>query len=411
MLRRHALRQLRPLRLAGFRLLFFSTFASSFGTLLAAVALAIDVKDRTNAGIWVGVVLIMDFLPTVLVGLTLGPLLDRLERRKLMVAADVARAAVFCALPFAGSAAEIVVLAGVAGVASGFFRPAVYAGLPNLVPEDVLPDANSVLQTIENASWAAGPIVGGVLTAADGPHLAYWINAVSFVISALLVVRIPARLLQSETALTRGHWTDLADGVRAVFASRKLLAVLVGWGIAGLGVGGVGVAEVFLAKNTFRAGDIGYGLLFAAIGTGLVVGGLLAPQTIERVGLAAAYACALGTMAVAFAGAAASPDVWAAAACCLVGGVGDGVALVGNAMLVQRGARDDMRGRAVTLLMSGTIAVQAFGSVLAGALMPPDGARWVWVGCAVTFAVGGVAAYLLARDPAGESAQVEIVTQ
>ena len=84
--------QLAPLRLEGFRNLFFATFGSSFGTLLAAVALTIDVKDRTSSspysGLWVGAVLIVEFLPTIFVGLLLGPLLDRLERRSLMIAAD-----------------------------------------------------------------------------------------------------------------------------------------------------------------------------------------------------------------------------------------------------------------------------------------------------------------------------------
>ncbi|HYA08882.1 MAG TPA: MFS transporter, partial [Gaiellaceae bacterium] len=199
--RRPSVRQLAPLGIPGFRLLFLSTLGSSFGTLLAAIALAIDVKDRTDSGIWVGAVLIVDFLPPVAVGLTLGPLLDRLQRRRLMVGADLVRAAVFCALPFASSAGEIVGLAAVAGLATGFFRPAVYAGVPNLVPEELLPEANAVLQTIENVSWAAGPVAGGLLTAAAGPHAAYWINAGSFVVSAALVIRIPALQLQSVTAL------------------------------------------------------------------------------------------------------------------------------------------------------------------------------------------------------------------
>jgi MFS transporter, DHA3 family, macrolide efflux protein len=163
-LRRPTLRQFGPLRLSGFRLLFGSTLASSLGTLLAQIALAIDVKDRTNSGIWVGAVLVVGFLPTILVGLTLGPLIDRLERRKLMVVADLVRAVVFFGLVFVGSAGGIVALAFVAGLATGFFRPAVYAGIPNLVPEEELADANALLQTVENASWAIGPILGGLLT-------------------------------------------------------------------------------------------------------------------------------------------------------------------------------------------------------------------------------------------------------
>ena len=404
MLRRPTVKQFGPLRLSGFRLLFVSTLASSLGTLLAQIALAIDVKDRTNAGIWVGAVLVVGFLPTILVGLTLGPLIDRLERRKLMVAADVVRAAVFFALVFVGSASAIVALAFVAGLASGFFRPAVYAGVPNLVPEEDLPHANALLQSVENASWAVGPVIGGLLTAATGPHLAYWINAVSFLVSAVLIARIPARLLQSATALTRGHWTDLKDGFRAVLESRTLLAVLLGWGFAGLGIGSISVSEVFLAKNTFGAGDFGYGLLFGGIGTGLVVGSFWSSAVQARIGLARTYGGAIVVMALGFGLAAISPNVWVAAACCVVGGVGDGLAIVCNALLVQTGARDEIRGRALTVLMSGTMTVQALGTILAGALMPPDAARWVWGAGALVFLLAAGVGYGLSREPSRAAA-------
>src|SRR2546430_7867567 len=217
-----------------------------------------------------------------------------------MIAADLLRAAVFAALPFATSAGEIVALALVAGLATGFFRPAVYAGIPNLVPEEQLGAANALVQTVENISWAAGPVLGGLLTAAAGPHAAYWINAVSFLVSAILVSRIPARLLQSATALTRGHWTDIKDGVQTVFRANALLAVLIGWGIASLGVGSVSVSEVFMAKNTLHAGDFGYGLLYGGIGTGLVVGSFWSSMVVARLGTARAYGASLALMAVGF---------------------------------------------------------------------------------------------------------------
>src|SRR5438132_865939 len=246
---------------------------SSIGTLLAAVALAIDVKDRTasspHSGLWVAAVLIVEFLPTIVVGRLLGPLLDRLERRSLMIAADALRVAVFVALPFAPNAATVVGLALVAGLATGFFRPAVYAGIPNLVPDEELPLANALLQTVENASWAVGPLVGGVLTAAAGPSAAYAINAASFIVSIGLLVRIPPRLLQSERALSRGHWTDLRDGFRAALQSPSMRAVLVAWGIASLAAGGGTVSEIFLAKNTIWAGA-GASLLVAALAGSLL---------------------------------------------------------------------------------------------------------------------------------------------
>jgi MFS family permease len=392
--------QLAPLRLPGFRLLFLSILGSSVGTLLAAIALAIDVKDRTNSGLWVGAVLVVEFLPAIFVGLALGPLLDRLERRSLMIAADLLRVAVFCALPFATSAGEIVALALVAGLATGFFRPAVYAGVPNLVPEEQLGDANALLQTVENVSWAAGPVLGGLLTAAAGPHTAYWINAVSFLVSAFLVARIPARLLQSATALTRGHWRDIKDGVQTVVRANALLAVLVGWGIASLGVGSVSVSEVFMAKNTLDAGDFGYGLLYGGIGTGLVVGSFWSGLVVERLGTARTYGASLALMAVGFGGAAAAPDIWVAAACCVVAGIGNGSAAVCNALLVQRGARDEMRGRVLTFVMSVNFTLTGVGTVVGGAFIGTTGARWVWGGGAAAFAVATVVGYALARDAA-----------
>ena len=410
MLRRLSAKQLAPLSVAGFRLLFLSTLGSSIGTLLAAIALAIDVKDRTNSGLWVGAVLIVEFLPTIVVGLTLGPLLDRLDRRSLMVGADLLRAAVFCALPFTSSAAGIVALALVAGLATGFFRPAVYAGVPNLVPEDQLPEANALLQTVENLSWAIGPVLGGILTAAAGPHTAYWINAVSFLISALLVARIPRRLLQSEVALSRGHWRDLKDGFVAVLQSRPLLTVLVCWGIASVGIGAISLAEVFLAKDTLHAGDFGYGLLYGGIGTGLVVGSWTSSTIVERVGTTRAYTAALVVMTVGFGAAAVAPNIWIAAACCLVGGVGDGVAIVCNALLVQRGAVDRLRGRALTLVMSVTYALNGLGTVIAGALLQVVATRWVWAGGAAMFALGALASWALTRAEPAVPASASVAT-
>jgi MFS family permease len=400
-------RQLAPLGVAGFRLLFASTLVSSVGTLLAAIALAIDVKERTNSGLWVGAVLIVDFLPVIVVGLALGPLLDRLERRKLMIASDLLRAAVFAALPFATNAGTIVALALVAGLATGFFRPAVYAGVPNLVSDELLGDANALLQTVENAAWAIGPLLGGALTAAWGPHAAYWINAVSFLISAVLVARIPARLLQSATALTRGHWTDLKDGFAVVFRSRRLLAVLFGWGVASLASGAVTVSEVFLAQDTLHAGDFGYGLLYGAIGTGLVIGSLWSSAVVKRIGIARTYGASLALMALGFGVGAASTDIWMAAACCVVGGTGNGGAVVCNALLTQRSTRDDMRGRALTFVMSITWATTGIGIVLAGAFMGVNDARWVWLSAAVVFVIAAIVGFALAREPTGQGAPLQ----
>ena len=72
--------------------LFFATAGSSFGTYLAAVALVLQIKELTESGEWIAALLIADFLPIVLIGFLLGPLIDRLSRRRLMIAAEIGRA-------------------------------------------------------------------------------------------------------------------------------------------------------------------------------------------------------------------------------------------------------------------------------------------------------------------------------
>ncbi len=400
--------QLEPLRLPAFRNLFLATLGSSVGTLMAAVALTLDVQERTkhspHTGLWVGAVLVVEFLPTVIVGLFLGPLLDRLQRRSLMIGADALRVAVFVALPFAPSAAAVVALALVAGLATGFFRPAVYAGVPNLVDEGLLPKANALLQTVENLSWMLGPLLGAVA----GPTISYAVNAVSFLISIILVVRIPARLLQSERALTRGYWRDLADGFSATLRSRSMVAVVVAWGVASLGLGAANVSQIFLAKYTFSSGRFGYGLLYGAIGAGLVLGAFFSAQVLARWGVGLSYGAALAVMGVGLAGTALSPNVWIAAICCVVLGVGNGSSVACNALLVQRGTFDVMRGRALTFVMSATYLAVAIGELAGGSYVHngvgADVPRWEWGAAAASLAVAAVAGWAIARKLGDETA-------
>jgi MFS family permease len=96
-----------------------------------------------------------------------------------------------------------------------------------------------------------------------------------------------------------------------------------------------------------------------------------------------------------------------AAVCCVIGGIGDGGAVVCNALLLQRGTRDEMRGRALTFVMSLTWMTTGIGIVLAGALMGVNDARWVWFASAITLAVAAVIGFTLAREPAGQTAPVQ----
>ena len=202
----------------------------------------------------------------------------------------------------------IVVLAGIQGVATGFFRPAVYAGMPNLVDDEQLPSATSLLQTVENLTWMVGPVIGGVILSLRGPDLAYWVNAVTFVVSAALIARIAAVKLQTGHVESRGHWGDVADGFRVVLRSRALLTVLVVWNIVTLGVGAINVAEVALAKVSLDAGNLGFGILLGASGLGLTVGSFVSGHFVDKLGIGRVYFYGIALMAGGYAIAALASD-------------------------------------------------------------------------------------------------------
>jgi MFS family permease len=384
------LRRARP-----FGLLWLATLGSGLGTGVATIALVVDVWDRTGSGKWVSALLLVEFLPMLAIGLLLGPLVDRLSRQRLMIWSDLVRAAVFAALPFVSEPVVIVALAAVAGFATGFFRPAVYAGMPNLVDEEDLPQANALFQAVENLTWMLGPLLGGVLLSVFSPDVPYAANAVTFVVSALLILRVPAARLQAGTVESEGHLADLAAGFRLVRHSRALLTVLVAWTVAMVGLAAVNVAEVALVKVSFDAGDFGLGLLMASAGLGLILGSVLGGEAVERWPIAFTYGSALALMAIGIGLAAMAQTVWIAAACVVVSGFGNGVAGVCNPVLVQRGAPDHLRGRAFTVIMSVNAAAFGVGMVVAGALTDAIGPRWVWgLAAALLAVVAGLAAGL-----------------
>jgi MFS family permease len=250
----------------------------------------------------------------------------------------------------------------------------VYAGLPNLVPDEALPRANGLLQAADNLTMAIGPVLGGVLVASLGTHPAYLINAGSFVVSGALILAI-RKSFEEGRAESKGHWRDLVSGLALVRTSPALRTVVCAWSAVMLASAGISVAEVFLAEDVLDGGDFGYGLFVSASGVGLVFGSLLAGRIIEHRSTRGVYAAAITLMAVGFGGVAAAPSLWSAAPLLAVGGFGNGLAIVCNGLLIQRGVPDRLRGRAFTVAMSLTYAALGLGMIAAAPVTSALGAR------------------------------------
>jgi MFS family permease len=381
-----------------FRRLFIATAGSALGTYLTAAVLALQVNHLTHSGRWISALLVADFLPIAAIGLTLGPLLDRLSRKRLMVTADLARCAVFCALPFVTKPAAIVGLAAVSGIATGFFKPAAYAGLPNLVDgDDDLTEANALFGSAENAAWMVGPVLAGLLYQFSGARPAYVINAVTFLFSAFLVARIPAVRLQATTALTRGYWRDVADGFGVVLRTPQLRTVLIVWNVVMAGNAALNVGEVFFATDSLHSKGIGYGVLVAATGVGLMLGSLAAPFVMGQVSIRRVYPGAILIMAVGAFAASRAPSIWVAAPLAAFMTVGNAAAIVCNQLLLQRGAPDAMRGRSIAVIMSSTYITLTVATAAAGPLKDAFSGRTLWAAAGGVYVVASAVAFVLVR--------------
>jgi MFS family permease len=172
---------------------------------------------------------------------------------------------------------------------------------------------------------------------------------------------------------------------------------LVVWNVALIGSAAINVAEVVFAKDVLGAGDVGFGILVAASGVGLALGSYLAAPALGKVGLRRHYAGALVLMGVGAAGAALSPTLWVAILFVIGGAAGNGAAIIANQLLVQRGAVDRYRGRALATIMSSNYALLGLAMAAAGVLTDLFGARLVWLGAGIAYLVSALVALAMTR--------------
>jgi MFS family permease len=380
-----------------YRLLFLATLGSGVGTFATTIALTSDIDARTNSTWWVALLFIVTFIPSIAVGLFAGPLVDRLSRKMLLVISDLARLAVFVVLPFANHPATMILLAAAAGIANSFFRPAVLAGVPNLVDDHDLDSATSLLAGTEWLAAAIGPVIAGALVSLSGPHVVYWMNAATFLFSAVLILRIPRRLLQSEQGLTRGHFRDLHEGLLAFRSSNALRVALYGFSLTMVASGLVNVSEIFLAKRSLGSGPFGFGLLWTGSGIGLVAGSIVTGFLLERHEVLDTYAFAFVPIAAGIIGAASAPNIWIAATAMTMTGFGNGLAFPMTILIIQRYTSDRLRGRAFTVAISFHNSLLGFAMLASAPLTAAASARWTYVVAAACAAGSSVVVLALLR--------------
>jgi MFS family permease len=384
-------RVFRSLRERNFRLFFTGHAVSVTGTWMQRVGQDWLVLELSDSAVAIGITTALQFLPMLFLGMLGGVAVDRVDRRRLLVATQsvsAALAGLLAVLSLTGviQLGMIYALALGLGLVTVFDVPGRQAFLTDMVPPEDYVNAQALNSTVHNVGRLVGPAVAGLLIASVGTGAAFLVNALSFVAVLVALLRIdPARLHRAEPApRAKGQ---VSEGLRYIWSHPDLRACMVLVAVVALFGQNFRVVLPLLARDTFGAGAQAYGWLTSALGVGAVLGALAAATRHH------ASPRSLLLWTVAFGGvnlaAAAAPDLWLALAAMVAVGIANITFNTLGRTLLQLRAERHMQGRVIALHGVVFLGSTPFGGPLLGWVCERWGAR-------AGFLVAGVTALLAA---------------
>jgi MFS family permease len=347
-----------------FRALFAAELVVFGSDWFVMVPLLVLLPELTGSHVWGGFVLAIDTGINALLLPFTGTVADRLDRKKIMMIANVAAfAGALCLLSVRSAGTAWLGLAAVAGmaVAKSFYSPAASAALPNLVDEADLAAANAVAGSAWGTMTVVGASLGGVLASAFSPYWSFIIAAVFLAGGASITWRIRRPMQQPREAATPhpGTLPALAEALRYIRHRPRVLSLVTVKSAVALGNG---VLTVFpLLAAGFGLGGIGTGLLFAVRGAGSLVGPLFTRRVLSRRGwLLNAIALSMSTYGLAYLGVSAAHWFPLVLALVFLAHFAGGTNWMISSYALQEIVPDRLRGRVfATDMMIATLAVSA----------------------------------------------------
>lgn len=378
-------------------------FISGIGDWLYLVAILVVVYTASGSPVLLGVMGAARILPYVVLSVPAGIVVDRYDRRMVLLVTDLARGILMLVLALMvtvdAPVVTIVAVSILAACFSTFFGPAISALLPTLVDERELGPANSAWATLDNLAFIIGPALAGILIGVGGLSLAFLLNAASFAVVAAVLWWLPTRPTAAAPPEDGASVSAEPAEVPADAAWRDMLRPLIGPFVLDSATsfvgGGLGVLTVVIAVDVLGAGEAGAGYLNAATGVGGVLAGLAAGSLLTRrlavPLLIGGAVTAAGLVWLAF-----TADLATAMLAVGVGVAGALLLDVVNTTLVQRLVPDRMRGRAMGVLQTSSALFFAAGSLLLPILADAMGVTPVVVGsgAAVAAAVAVALAFM-----------------
>lgn len=417
---------------------------------MAMIALASQGATKGQSGDLANQITFWATLPYVLFSLVAGPIVDRFDRRRLMIVLDLLRAAIILVLPFTLSPEHdprvILAVVFLIGCATAIFAPAKSAFLPEIVPEDQLLRANSITSTMGTLTTLFGTILGGALVTALarlnatavhefpilaklqmplGQAAAFVIDALTYLVSAVLLwwIVVEARDRERHAWRTRqvvregNFWAKLRDGLSFLATQRvpAVAAFMVSWFFF---IGGAYFVLTTKVANLRLVNDpnektLVLGLAYGVLGLGLAIGGIVAGKIAHRLPLRSFVAtCFVGAGVIMLGNVAPLPAKFLYLVNMAIGFAAGGVAVTMETVM-QRSVPDELRGRVFALnnLLLNTLLLVSIGVGTLflsenSSVMPALGESeerirmWTWLMTLLAM-IGGVVAFL--GFPAGRT--------
>lgn len=380
-----------------FRYLWLGQLMSTFGTWLLVVGVPLRVFDLTGSTAATGAAFVAETLPALMLGPAAGVLVDRMDRRRVMVAMDVVRAFAVLSMLLVQDASDLWIIYAAILVENGaaqLFRPSRQAIIPSLVAsQDRLPAANAMFGMIDGLVRLFGSLAGGVLYASAGFETLVAVDAASYLVSAFgcyLIRHRAPRGRRAPVSIGAGV-AELRAGLLHVWRQRFLRGLLVVTALFYLANGALTALLVPFARTQLHADTVRFGYLLAALGLGYLAGTPLARLLIERFSTRAAVLVSVPWLACCF-GLAFGPRQYSLTiAAFALSGAPAVILLVAVATAYQRHTPDPMLGRVTAAFLTVEMTVSVVGAATGSSVAEEAGLMPV-IGASIILLLGLVAA-------------------
>lgn len=392
------------LKIANFRTLWLGQAISQIGDGITNLAMLIVVNQLTGSTVALAGVAIALALPPMLFGLGAGVIVDRFDRRRIMIVSDVLRGFIILGCMLVRDPSQVwlfYVLAFLQATVATFFDPAKSALIPQIVQGEDLLAANSLSQTTRVVTGIVGNALAGMLVGLAGNGLpAFALDAATFFISAIFISRIilPKQTAEMSAPHTANVWGQMTEGLKYVAHHRIVGTALLTCAVTMLGLGAVNVLFIPLLVNVLATPIAALGFLEAAQVVGMVIGSILVAGIAARFKTKQLLTGGVFLLGILIAVLGAAPDMWIVGVLCLIIGFVVTPVQAAVATIMQREVPNEMRGRVSSAVNSLITTSSVISMVFAGAFGELIGVRQVFYLAGAIVVLAAIPAIVLLRE-------------